>query len=372
MPFGGLLAAGISAGTSIFGGLLGSSASKKAAQQLADKGIQAGRNVQQAGAEAQGGMDRAVSAAAGDVNAGADRAIQDVWSGTDRANATLSDVYAQQQANLNPYLAAGQQGVTSLASMLAPGGALSKEFSFNPADLKNEPGYQFTLQQGTRALQNAASARGGASGSSSLKALTRFSQGLADTTYQNAYNRALTTFQTNRNNTLAGMLDLANLGQFGTQQFNATSTNFGNQTAANTLNAGLFSGNTRYNAANRVGDIGLTGAEYNGNLGLRTAEDVGNDLMGVGNAQAAGTVGAANAWQTALGGVANAAQTYGLSRMLNPYGSGTVGAYVPNPGYGGAPPAVMDQVIASTPAASLLPPPAVNPDPYNYYGLTHP
>jgi hypothetical protein len=68
------------------------------------------------------------------------------------------------------------------------------------AEAANDPGYQFRLQQGTQALQNAASARGTLNDSGTLKALIDYGQGAASQEYQNVYGRDLSTYGTNRAN----------------------------------------------------------------------------------------------------------------------------------------------------------------------------
>jgi hypothetical protein len=61
---------------------------------------------------------------------------------------------------------------------------------------QQDPGYQFRLQQGNDALQNAASARGTLNDSGTLKALLDYGQGAASQEYGNVYDRAVTTYNT--------------------------------------------------------------------------------------------------------------------------------------------------------------------------------
>jgi hypothetical protein len=72
--------------------------------------------------------------------------------------------------------------------------ALMKPFmneQFNPGDLQNTPGYQFNLDQGTKALNQAAAARGNYFSGQALTDATQFASGLADQTYNNAYQQWL-------------------------------------------------------------------------------------------------------------------------------------------------------------------------------------
>lgn len=61
--------------------------------------------------------------------------------------------------------------------------------SFTPGDLTQDPGYQFNLAQGQQALDRAQAARGGYFSGNALKEAQQFGQGLADTTYNDAFQR---------------------------------------------------------------------------------------------------------------------------------------------------------------------------------------
>jgi hypothetical protein len=67
----------------------------------------------------------------------------------------------------------------------------AKDFTFTPGDLTTDPGYQFNLAQGTSAQDRANLARGNFYSGQALKEAQQFGQGLADTTYNTAFNRAL-------------------------------------------------------------------------------------------------------------------------------------------------------------------------------------
>ena len=70
------------------------------------------------------------------------------------------------------------------------------------AEAAATPGYQFTLDQGLKAAQNSASARGlGASGSD--QGAESYATGLADATYGDTFSRSLSTYNTNRGNALS-------------------------------------------------------------------------------------------------------------------------------------------------------------------------
>jgi hypothetical protein len=306
---------GISAGTSLLGGLFGSSAASKAAkiqqqnaQHVADMSTQAARDAQ---SEMRG-------ASAG--------AIDRVDTSTDRANGVLSDVWAKQEQNLNPYLSLGSTSANYLNAGMMPGGELTKQFSFEGKDLQNDPGYQFALKQGMDALSRSAAAGGTNLSGGMMKGLGQYATDYAGTKFNDAYNRSANTFQLNRSNTLNTLGMGLNAGQNATSNYNQGIENFGNTSAANLNNAGLFGGNTLMNSAQYIGDAGLKGAQI-----------AGDALTGGANAQAAGIVGSANSWSNALGGVGNAAM---MTEMLNQGMQPTASAFKGNynnyfPGYTG-------------------------------------
>ena len=65
-----------------------------------------------------------------------------------------------------------------------------------PESVLSDPSYQFRLQQGTKALEGSAWARGVGRTGGTLKDLMGYGQGLASEEYGNAYNRALQEWQT--------------------------------------------------------------------------------------------------------------------------------------------------------------------------------
>lgn len=151
-------------------------------------------------------------------------------------------------------------------ALLAP---YANGFSFTPGDLTQDPGYQFNLQQGTQATDRAQLARGGYFSGNALKEAQTFGQGLADNTYNSAFNRAL---QGNK----AGLTGaLANAG---------VNDTIGGAKAKTAINQGnLYSG--------------ALGSLLGGNSFTNTGELTGvNDIqallrkLGIGNSAYAGSV----------------------------------------------------------------------------------
>ena len=123
--------------------------------------------------------------------------ISNIYSGIQASNAQddmrnqLLEAQGRSEAALAPFVANGTRANNSLAASLEQG--------FNPGDLSSDPGYQFNLQEGNRALDRRQAASGNYFSGSALREAQNYGQGLANTTYNDAYNRWLAN-----NNQLAG------------------------------------------------------------------------------------------------------------------------------------------------------------------------
>lgn len=138
--------------------------------------------------------------------------------------------------------------------------------NFTGENLTQEPGYEFRLSEGNKAIENAARARGVSMSPMTVKELLRYGQDYASGEYQNAYNR-----------------DMANK----TTKYNfLTGTSGGGQQAANTV----------------------------GNAGMNMANNVGGLVTGAANARGAAGIAGANALS---GGFTNAANMWNQQNILN-------------------------------------------------------
>lgn len=170
------------------------------------------------------------------------------------------------RGDLAPYTGLGQQAINPLWQAMGynvgadgsvsqnPNATLQQQFNFDPSKLAQTPGYQFALQQGLRGTNNSLASQGLGLSGAQAKGLSSFATGLADQTYNQQYNNALSTYNTNYKvaaNNVANLQNLVNTGQ---------------------------------NSAAQTGQAGLAGAN-----------NAGNYLTQAGNAQASGIMGMANA-----------------------------------------------------------------------------
>ena len=93
----------------------------------------------------------------------------------------LLEAQGRSEAALSPFLANGTAANQQLSNNLTEG--------FNPGDLTQDPGYQFNLNQGMDAMNKKQAATGNYYSGAALKEAQTFGQGLADNTYNNAYQR---------------------------------------------------------------------------------------------------------------------------------------------------------------------------------------
>lgn len=154
---------------------------------------------------------------------------------------------------------------------------------FSMKDFQQDPGYNFRLSEGLKALDRQAAARGGLISGSALKAAQNYGQDAASQEYQNAFNR----YQVNRANQLNPLQSLMGAGQ----------------TATNTL----------------------TG------VGQNYANNMAEGYAGMGNARASGYVGQANAINNGISGLSNAWMN---NRLISQYSAPQVTQQAPASGGG--------------------------------------
>lgn len=197
---------------------------------------------------------------------------------TDAANqatAMQGSQYAQQRADQEPWRQVGMNALGQLEGQMPD---LNRSFSMS--DFQHDPGYQFRMAEGTKAIERSAAARGGFSGST-LKSLSKYGQGVASDEYNNAYNR-----------------------------FNNDRTN-------------------RFNKLSSMAGLGQTANQANLQSGMNYANNVNQNINAAGNAQAAGYIGQGNAVNGAIGQGMNTWMNYQYMNQNKPsvptYGGNSAG-----------------------------------------------
>lgn len=192
-----------------------------------------------------------------------------------------------------PFYTAGVGALNQLAPMV------SNYTPFGMDQFKADPGYSFRMDEGMKALERSAAARGGLLSGGMMKGIQRFGQGLASDEYTNAFNR----YQTERAAKLNPLQSLAGVGQTTAQQV----------------------GQAGQTMASNIGQVSQTMGTNLGNIYASTANSLANNAMSGAAARASGYVGQTNALTGALNTGLNYYQNQQMLNRLTPtmtYGGG--------------------------------------------------
>lgn len=178
-------------------------------------------------------------------------------------------IYDASRADQQPYRDVANNALAMLNSGVSPGGQFTQQFGYTPFNYQSDPGYNFRLQEGIKALDRSAASRGGLFSGAAMKGVTRYGQDYASNEYGNAFNRYNTDlnnryniFQGNNNQLFNRLSALAGLGQ----------------TATNAL------GTAGANYASNVGNISMGNAANQGNAALAGGQIRASSYQGLGNA----------------------------------------------------------------------------------------
>jgi hypothetical protein len=214
----------------------------------------------------------------------------------DRATAAQQAGLNQQLAVGAPYVDKGTAAMNQLSKLTMPGGELyNSKFTptqFNPATFNykqnTDPGTQFRMEQGLKAMNATAAARGGLISGNALKAGQDYGQAQGSQEYQNAFNRYLSN---NQNLFAASQANNQN-------NFAAYQANYQNKLSPLQFMTSIGQGAAAGQAAN-IGNFANASAA---------------NTMGAANATAAGQIGSANAYNNAIGQGINA---YQMNQLIN-------------------------------------------------------
>jgi hypothetical protein len=192
----------------------------------------------------------------------------------DEAAQVQREIFQKQTELAEPFRQAGITSQNELMRLLGIGGdTTAPDYGmltrgYRPEDLPMDPGYQFRLREGTKALERRLAAGGKYFSGGALKAGQQYGQELASSEYMNAFNRAQAQLGTR----LGTLGSLYGAGQAAAQQ-----------------------------VAGQAGQYG---------------ENVGNLLMAGGAARASGYAGVGNALNQALGQYLNYQQGQNVLKAL--------------------------------------------------------
>jgi hypothetical protein len=162
--------------------------------------------------------------------------------------------YDLNRADMAPYTAAGTGAVNRLAAGFGTGGEFTGGFSGADFLANRDPGYQFSMDEGMKALNASMAAKGLGTSGAGIKGALAYGTGLGSREYQNAFNR----YQVNRGNTVQGLQSLSGQGMSGV-------TTLGNQGSNMASNIGSTYMNNAANVGNAsMAAAGLRNSAYGG------------------------------------------------------------------------------------------------------------
>jgi hypothetical protein len=138
-----------------------------------------------------------------------------------------------------------EAGVNALTKMQGGDYSAPPSFAFK-YDQNADPGYAFRFNEGMKALNANAAARGGLISGNALRGATSFGQQMGSQEYQNAFNRYVTGYDasTNRANTLYNRAaSLAGVGQTSTNNLSGAASQYGTNAGNIAMNTGSAQGN---------------------------------------------------------------------------------------------------------------------------------
>lgn len=187
----------------------------------------------------------------------ANRASNAQQAAADKAANTTLSMYNQTRSDLEPYRGIGQVATEKMTNQLdALTAPINIDAVLNDPNSTARKAYDFTLQQGLKATQNSAAARGLGSSGAALKGAAEYTTGLANKTYGDLFNMENVN-RTNAYNRLKGLIDT---GQNAAAQTGSAGTSAANTAAQAQIGAGNAqaaginaAGGAVSNAANNIG-----------------------------------------------------------------------------------------------------------------------
>lgn len=189
-----------------------------------------------------------------------DKAINAQTSAANQSNATQKYIFDQTRKDQEPWRQSGMRALAGLEN-----NDFQRDFTIN--DYQKDPGYQFRLDEGNKAINAAAAARGMGNSGATMKALARYGQDYATNEYQNAYNR----FNADRDRRFNRFSSLAGIGQTATNQVGLAGQNYGNNVSNTQMGLGNAIANAEIAKGNQqrqfFGQVHQTGGMLTGMSG---------------------------------------------------------------------------------------------------------
>jgi hypothetical protein len=208
-----------------------------------------------------------------------DRAYEAQAAAMAEANRLQKQIYDESKERYKPWQEEGVNSFKNLARLAnnrqdfqdAEGVYKGHSGTFSLADFQQDPGYNFRMKEGQKALQRSASARGNMGGGGTMKALARYGQDYASGEYQNAYNRfnqdygnAYNRYNNNYDQRFNGLNTIANYGSNANNSLSGLGTNYANAVSGNITSLGNARAANEMNRGNSLKDVWKMGIQATG------------------------------------------------------------------------------------------------------------
>lgn len=152
----------------------------------------------------------------------------------DRATQLQADQFRQTREDQAPYRAlASEVALPGIRNFLT-----TNNSQISNDQVRNDPGYQFGINERQRLMRNSLAAGSGLYRGSTANALGRDAQDYASTRFNDVYNR----METARNNQFNRYATAAGIGQVANNQVSAAGQNYATQAGSNMIGAGNAQG----------------------------------------------------------------------------------------------------------------------------------
>lgn len=212
---------------------------------------------------------KAAETQASAAESASERAAQTSLQATRESIAAEKEMYEQGRQDLAPWREAGGRGLVDLEALMKQG----------PGEFTKDPGYEFTLSEGQKAIERAASAGGRLASGRTIKESIGYAENLASTEYDKflaRYYAKLNPYQT-----------MAGLGQTTAATTAQAGTQAGGQIASSLMSGGNTAANAYYQGGTAAGQ-----------------------------ARASGYMNQGDIWSNMLSQGANMAMTYGMGKGM--------------------------------------------------------
>jgi hypothetical protein len=284
-------------GGTIWNIIKGSGSAKEAARILREAGIDAATISIITGERVAQDIEATTNLGADVIHSTAEGSSADLVATGHQAATGLEDFRGRAEDLTRPYREGGERAFGILSDLAEN----PEEFEF-----EEDPGYQFRLSEGEKAIQRAAAASGVLQSGGTGKALLRYGQGFASHEFDRAFGR----FDTNRKFRAGLLTDVAGFGE-------RASAGLVNADLAATQGAGQFrlrgqegAAQILNRAAESYANTRLVGTQAAGRARQFGTSQYANYLLGAAGAEASGVIGSANAWMGGVGSLAAIPSAY--------------------------------------------------------------